>query len=115
MVRIRQIVLDSLKESVVFAGIGLPVAILLALFIHVVYIDAFGFVLLIESCGLMLLGGAMDIAGSPAVKRFVSIMSRGKVTPYAGGDRDVAGAAVYTVTGVILFISSLAVAVFLAA
>ena len=113
MDRVRQILLDSLKESLVFAIIALPVSYLLILLIHVAYVDSFGFVLLIESCGLMLVGGAMDITGSPAVKRFVTIVSRGKVSPYAGGERNFAGAAVVTLTGVFLLCAALAIAVFL--
>lgn len=114
MVRIRELVVDSLKESAVFSAVALPIAYLLLLLIHITFVDSFGFVLLMESCGLMLIGGAMDITSTESVRNFVSFVSRGKVNLYAGGGRNVAGAAVYTLTGVILFLASLVVAIALA-
>jgi hypothetical protein len=111
--KVRQVLFDSLKESAVFAAVAVPVAYVLFLVIHIGVVDSFGFTLLVEACILMLIGGAMDITGTAAVRRFVSVISGGKVSPFAGAGRNVAAAAVFTVTGVILFLASLAVALVL--
>jgi hypothetical protein len=111
MVRIRVLLTDSLKESAVFGAIALPLAYLLVLWIHIAFIDSLGFVLLIESCGLMLVGGAMDLTSTPAVRRFVAHVRGGKADPHFEGGRNFAAAAVYTLTGVILFAASMAVAI----
>jgi hypothetical protein len=113
---------DSLKESLVFGVISLPLAYVLVLEFRLGYFDSVGFVLLLESCGLMLIGGAMDLVSAPGIRRVVSLLGRratvevgAKVKPDGGADAKFSsGAAVYTLTGVILFMTSLAVAVALA-
>jgi hypothetical protein len=68
-------------------------------------------VLLIESCGLMLVGGAMDLLGAPGIRKMVSLIG-GRRAPVDGVAESRAGngAAVYALTGVILFLASLALA-----
>jgi hypothetical protein len=119
--RLREIAVDSAKESLVFTGIAIPFAYPILLWLNAVHLttvypDAFGFALLIEACLLMLAGGALDIGSTGSAKRIYAALAR-KNFEY---DRDetrkqVNRAAVYSVTGVVLFVESLAVALVLAA
>jgi hypothetical protein len=115
IVRLRELLLDSLKESVVFGAIALPVAYILVSAFRISYFDSVGFVLLLESCGLMLVGGAMDLVSSPGIRKVVSLLEGKKLRLDGGAEgRSGRGAAVYTLTGVILFLSSIAIAIALA-
>ena len=97
-------------------AIAVPVAYPFFVFFRTGYPDAFGFALLVEACLLMLAGGALDIGSTGSAKRIYSAIAR-KRFEY---DREesqklVTRAAVYTLTGVILFVESLGVAIALAA
>ena len=109
---IREIVFKSLKESLVFGAIGLPVAYVILYFVPTFYLDCYGFVLLIEACGLMLVGGGMELTTTAGVRKLVSLVG-GKAVNLDGADekRTVSGAAVYTLTGVMLFLASVILAI----
>lgn len=108
---IREIVTNSLKESAVFGAIGMPVAYVLLYFVPTSFVDLFGFVLLIEACGLMLVGGAMELTTTASVRKIMSLVG-GKYGRLDGeaATKTVSGAAVYTLTGVMLFLASLIIA-----
>ena len=114
MARYRELAMDSGKESAVFGVIALPLAYLLWLWIRTSFADSFAFVLLIEACGLMLAGGGMEFANSESVRRVVSLIT-GVQLKVASSKGQVSRAAVYTLTGVILFFVSLVVAFAIAA
>lgn len=109
---VREIVVNSLKESLVFGAIGLPIAYVLLHYVPTFYLDSYAFVLLIEACGLMLVGGAMELTTTAGVRKIMSLVG-GKETKLDGADakRIVNGAAVYTLTGVTLFLASLIIVI----
>jgi len=122
-VKYRELLLDSLKESILFGVIALPVGYVLVLEFRLSYIDSVAFVLLLESCGLMLIGGAMDLVSAPGIRKVVALIGGTRVRKdgatgaNSGGGQDAragGGAAVYTLTGVLLFLTSLAIAIALA-
>ena len=105
----RELALDSGKESAVFGVIALPLAYLLWLWIRTSFADSFAFVLLLEACALMLAGGGMEFASSESVRKVLPLLT-GVQLKAASSKRRVSRAAVYTSTGVILFVASLIVA-----
>jgi hypothetical protein len=108
---VREIAVDSLKESAVFGALGLPVAYVLLYFVATSFLDLLGFVLLVEACGLWLVGGAMELTTTASVRKIMSLVG-GKYGKLDATDekRAVSGAAVFTLTGVVLFFASLIIA-----
>ena len=105
------VVVDSAKESLIFSAIGVPLALPLFWFIGMSYPDSFAFMLLLESCGLMLVGGVMEFTSTGVVRRFLSMTnSRISMDPDLMRKQG-RGAVLYTLTGAILFLESLLIAV----
>jgi len=77
------------------------------------YLDSFGFVLLIEACGLMLVGGVMEFTSTGVIRRFLSMTNSRLSMDPSSMRKQMKGAVLYTLIGVILFLESLLVAVLL--
>ena len=108
-----EVLSDSAKESLLFSGIGVLVAFPVFWVFGLSYPDSFGFVLLIEACGLMLVGGVMEFTSTGVIRRFLSL-TNSKLSMDPGAMRkQMKGAVLYTLIGVILFLESLLVAVLL--
>jgi len=107
----QDILLPSLAENVLIAGVDVA----LVLVAHFGYgwglIDTFGLLMLIEAAVLMLIGGAMEFSTSSAGRAFVSFFARRDSAP-SGEDsrRLVMRAATFTLVGVLLFLESLGLA-----
>ena len=90
------------EEALIMNGVGAAIA-LGALFVSGIQLsDSFGFIILIESTGLMLVGGALGVAGQATTRKITEMITRKPVDPKTVAASD-ARAAVYAVTGVLLF------------
>ncbi len=106
---------DSALELVVFNGIGAGIAVAGLLFLGGTLIPDFGFVILLESVALMLVGGALDLTTRGSIRvavRQLNVIFRSK-TPerdeeLAPDQRRRLGttAATYAVTGILLFVEA---------
>src|SRR4029077_10016909 len=75
------------------------------------FFAALGLVLLLESAGLMLLGGALSFSGQPGVRKLTGLLSGTKVELSKSDIENVdAKAATFALVGVLLFLESLALA-----
>ena len=101
---------DSLGEVAIFVAVCAGVAVGGALLLQVPFFDGLGFVLLVVSAGLMLIGGALSFIG-PANVKLVNALTRTKLNLGADDYRKARHrAALYSVTGIELFAISLAMA-----
>ncbi|MDG6909929.1 MAG: hypothetical protein JRN08_06135 [Nitrososphaerota archaeon] len=105
-----ELILDSLWESVIFS-VGCAAAAVAGMVIfQVPFADGLGFVLLVVSAGLMLIGGAMSFV-SPGNVKVVNALFRAKLNPTLEDFRKSRHrAALYALTGVLLFVYSLVMA-----
>lgn len=106
------VVFSSFKEIALFNVIGGAIALVGVLFIPVAPVDAFGFVILIESTGLMLVGGAMGVAGQATTRRITEWATRRKIKDSETVQSDLA-AALYAFTGGTLFAEAFVLSVLL--
>jgi hypothetical protein len=97
---------SCLKEAVIFNVIGAAVAVGALVFFSVPLSISFGFVVLIESTGLMLIGGALGVAGGATSRKVAEFISssvlKRKYDPKSVESSD-AKAALYAITGMLLF------------
>jgi hypothetical protein len=100
--RYLQTVSYSLQEALLFNLAGLVLALVLLVFFGVQLRDSFGFILLIESAGLMLVGGALGVAGQATTRKLSQLLTRSKDEPNSLASSD-AKAALYALTGLMLF------------
>ena len=105
-----ELLVDSLEESLIF-GIGCAVvAVAGMLLLQVPFTDGLGFALLIVSAGLILVGGAMSFV-SPGNVKVMNTLFRAKLNPTPDDYRkNRHRAALFALTGVLLFSYSLALA-----
>ena len=103
MHRYVQVAASSLKEAALFNVAGVIVALGVFLLFSVPLTDSFGFILLIESTGLMLVGGALGVAGQATARKLTEMLTRQKVDPKTVAASDLK-AALYALTGVVLFV-----------
>ena len=98
-----EIALTSLKEALLFNLLGAGIAVASQVLFRVPLSDSFGFIMLIESTGLLLIGGALGVAGQATTRKVAEIFTRRKVadSEVLKGDQM---AALYSLTGVILFV-----------
>ncbi len=103
---------DSALEVVVFNGIGVGIAVVGLLLLGGGLLPDFGFVILLESVALMLVGGALDITSSGSIR--VAMRQLKMVFGNRAPEREDettpdqrrkigTTAATYAVTGVLLF------------
>ncbi len=107
------------REALVFSAIGAAISVLPVFLMSAPFVSAYGFVLLLEATGLMIIGGALDIstAGSARftmrqVRLFLGRESPGEDTyaPVEERRRTRMSAAKYTLTGALLFLEALILA-----
>jgi hypothetical protein len=113
-----ELLADSLEESLVFGVICAAVAVAGGFLFQVPFTDALGFVMLIVSAGLMLIGGALSFVSPGNVKVFNALMGgfvRNRLNPGVDDFRRARHRAeLYALTGFLLFVYSLAMAFFFA-
>ena len=113
-----ELLVDSLKEGMVFNVVTIPFALVLSLLAGFGVVDSFGFCLLIESTGLMFIGGAMAIGdsafGREATKLIGNLFGRKGENAETEDKRERIKtphlAAKYALTGVLLFLESMTMA-----
>lgn len=109
-----EILVSSLSESAIFTVGCAAVALVGDLVLGVPFFDGFGFVLLVVSAGLMLIGGALSFV-TPGKVRVFNLLSKRKVDMGPEDYRKSENrAALFSLTGVLLFAYSLALATLLA-
>jgi len=94
--------MSSAREAVIFNAVGVIGALVVLILFHISLGDSFGFIILIMSCGLMLIGGALGLAGQASTRKIAEILTRRKVDPKSVETSDLK-AALYAFTGIILF------------
>ncbi len=97
-----EVAISSVREAVLFNAIGGAVALAALLLVQIPLSDSFGFIVLIESCGLMLVGGAMGVAGQATTRKVAEWITRRKLSEQELSHSDLV-AALYALTGGILF------------
>lgn len=100
MHRYAEFALSSAKEALLFNLVGMVVAIVAAFVFGFTVADSFGFALLVEAAGLMLVGGGLGVAGQGTSRKVVELLFRQKTPKDSSTDRL---AALYSLTGGILF------------
>jgi UPF0716 family protein affecting phage T7 exclusion len=103
----------TIKEGTLINVINVPVALIGILIIKIGFTDAIGLLLLIEATGLMLAGGAMELGGTASARRLMSMIEKKKMKWEKDEyERVQRRAAVFTMTGLVLFLESLFLALF---
>jgi hypothetical protein len=98
---------DSSKETLLLSAIDIAAAFAVMFIIGIPALDAFGFILLIEACALMLIGSALEFTTTPSRQLLYKLVGKGgeigsKEEAMKIGRR----AAFYTITGFMLFFES---------
>jgi hypothetical protein len=98
-----RIAFTSLQEVLVFNLVGAAVAVGGLFLFRIPLGDSFGFIILILSTALMLVGGALGVAGQATTRKVTELFTRRKITDaeVTKGDSQ---AALYTLTGIVLFV-----------
>ena len=113
-----ELMVDSLGESLIFSIICAVAAVAGVFVLQVPFVDGLGFVLLVVSAGLMLIGGGLSFVSPGNVKVLNILMGplmKNKANPGPHDYRSTRQkAALYSVTGVLLFAYSLVLALFVA-
>ena len=96
------VVVSSLREAVLFNLIGVSIALVALVIFCFSLSDSFVFIFLMELTALMLIGGAMGVAGQATTRKITEWISRRKLdeAEVTLGDR---AAALYALTGCLLF------------
>jgi hypothetical protein len=101
----------SVKGAALVTVVDVVVAGLLSAAVAMGFVAAFGLVLLLESAGLMLLGGALSFSAQPGVRRLTGVLSGSRIEASKSDIESVdAKAATFALVGVLLFLESLALA-----
>jgi hypothetical protein len=102
-----RITISSLKEAFLINAIDVVPAILGLILFRAGVLEAFGLILLLESSGLMLLGGALSFTGQEGIRRLASVLSKVDMN---ADEREIRKnemkAGLYVLTGVMLFAES---------
>jgi UPF0716 family protein affecting phage T7 exclusion len=107
-----EVLTSSLKEGALITLIDVPISFLAGWLLATPGLDVLGFILLLESVALMLIGGAVELGATPSAQRAVSIIRR-KTFEWSPGEykKVQARGAFYSLIGVIFFLESMALAV----
>jgi hypothetical protein len=110
-----KLLLDSGMEALVFNGIAGGLAVGAQLLLNPGLLPAFGFALLLESVGLMLVGGALDLSTAASTRATMKQLRRllGGRIPDSSRELETVEdqkvgmtAATYALTGVMLFVEA---------
>jgi hypothetical protein len=96
------VAVSSVWEAIIFNVVGVIVALAVLILFHVSLGDSFGFIILILSTVLMLVGGALGVAGQATARKITEMLTRRKIDPKTVETSDLK-AALYALTGIILF------------
>ena len=113
MHRYLEFVSSSAKEAVLFNVAGVVLALAVLLLFRIPLSESFGFIILLESTGLMLIGGALGVAGQATTRKVAEMLTRRKLDPGLRTGSD-AKAGLYALTGIILFAEGALMAAILA-
>jgi predicted RND superfamily exporter protein len=102
-----------LTEALLFNLGAAAIGFVILLFFRVPMTNTFGFILLIESTGLMLVGGALGLAGQATAQRLSEVLFRQKFKPDSAAKTEFK-AALYSLTGLLLFVEGGVMATLLA-
>lgn len=108
-----QVALSSLKEALFFNLGAVIVALVVLLLFQVPVSNSFGFILLLESTGLMLIGGALGVAGQGTSRKLAELLTKRKLDAESASTTDLK-AALYALTGMFLFVEGAVMAAVLA-
>jgi hypothetical protein len=101
---LQDFVFPSLRENAIFLAAGLVVALVVRTVYGWDFVSTIGLIMLIESAGLMLIGGAMELAASASGVRLAGVFRRGGEGP---SKKDLEGAVeragTFAFTGMLLF------------
>ena len=97
-----EVAVSSVWEAVIFNVVGAIVALAVLIIFHVSLGDSFGFIILVMSTGLLLVGGALGLAGQASTRKIAEMLTRKKVDPGSVETSDLK-AALYALTGIMLF------------
>jgi hypothetical protein len=101
----------SVKGALLVTIIDLGVAGLSSAVVATAFVPALGLIMLVESAGLMLLGGALSFSGQPGMRKLTGLFTGARIevtkADLEGLD---ARAAAFALAGVLLFLESLALA-----
>lgn len=107
---------SAIEEAAIITTIDVPVSFALGLYLGVHTLDVIGFLLLLESVAMMLVGGALELGGTASTRRLVSIIgsvfSRPGKFEWSAKEfkKTQVKGAVYTFTGLLFFAEALALA-----
>jgi hypothetical protein len=102
--------LSSVKEALIFnlVGVGIAAGVLLVFSIPVT--ESFGDIILFESTGLMLVGGALGVAGQATTRKLTELVFHRRTSDSEVVSSDLK-AALYILTGGLLFVEGALMAV----
>ena len=99
--------ISSLGEASLISAIDLVLALVALALFRTGILAVFGLILLVESSALMLIGGAVSFTGQEGIRRLTSLLTRIELKPDArDAEKSEMKAALYALTGVILFVES---------
>jgi len=98
-----KIAFTSLREVLIFNLAGAAIALGALFLLRIPLGDSFGFIILIESTALMLVGGALGVAGQATSRKVTELFTRRKIKDSEVMQNDSA-AALYALTGAVLFV-----------
>ena len=99
--------ISSLGEASLISAIDLVLALVALALFRTGVLAVFGLILLVESSALMLIGGAVSFTGQEGIRRLTSLLTRIELKPDArDAEKSEMKAALYALTGVILFVES---------
>lgn len=107
----REIVTSSLAESTIFLVADSVVSFLSLLLFGFTFLSSLGLLLLVESAVFMLVGGALDFSRTHSGKKILSLMGVKTKDDSKASERTGRRAGIFTLTGVILFLESLLLAI----
>ena len=102
MNRLLHFTFSAFEEALLFNLGGLGVAVVALFLLQIPIKVSFGFVILIESTGLMLVGGALGVAGQATSQKIAELLTRNRVKQESVAASDYK-AALYAFTGIVLF------------
>ncbi|MDG7006950.1 MAG: hypothetical protein JRN06_01750 [Nitrososphaerota archaeon] len=106
-----EILISSLEEGALITLIDIPVSLFIGVLLGTPGLGVLGFVLLLESVVLMLIGGAVEFGATPSAKRASALIRRKSFDWDAGEYKRIqARGAFYTLIGVMFFLESLTLA-----
>ena len=106
----KEVVTSSLAESAIFVLVDSALSFILLIVFGFEFLSSLGLILLVESAVLMLIGGALDFSKSASGRKILSLMKIDMKDEKDESGKAGKRAGIFTLTGVILFLISLLLA-----